>query len=317
MKLKTEIIQRFLNAKRRIRLSPLTISRHADNLRYYRSWLRRKRITRKNNDRFIDYYQKGRMPATVNSAIATLKCFFRYLFDEGLIKEELFLYLKSMKDEPFSPILLSVSQINAIVDCPRVWSKYHSYIDRREYDFFFEFLGRCGLRRIEALRLRVQDVNFENNTFRVLGKGRKIRTLWIPKIMRGRLRSWLDERNAKPYDFVFATKEGAMASPQKYRDELKKRLALLGYDKSIHLHTFRHSFITESHKANIDTMKIMKAVGHTSFKTHNRYTHLVGEDLKDVFDENPINKIFPDADEITDEPLGIPYFLNPKEKQVN
>ena len=91
-----------------------------------------------------------------------------------------------------------------------------------------------------------------------------------------------------------------------FADELKKRLGVLGLDKSIHLHTFRHTFVTYATRADKNIFKIMKAVGHANIQTTLKYTHLVVEDTRDVIDDNPINRL-PSRDSSLEEHL--PQYL--------
>jgi site-specific recombinase XerD len=304
---KKVLVEKFLQSKKLGGVSPLTIKRHSDNLKYFFRWKKRKRLNRRNLERFVEYYQKGHKPATVNSAIITLKCFCKFLFERKIIDREIHFYLKTMRDLPFSPLILTLYQVDEIINCPRKWSKYHSWIDRRKYDIFFEFIGRCGLRRNEVLDLRVGDIDFSRDVFRVVGKGNKVRTLPIPQIMRHRLYKWVSERKLKRDDFVFQNSQGERSSAAAFSDELKKRLEILGLDKSIHLHTFRHTFITEAIKANQNTTKVMQACGHSNIYTHMKYVHLVGEDLRDIIDDHPINRL-PETRELPERPK-LPQFL--------
>ena len=74
-------------------------------------------------------------------------------------------------------------------------------------------------------------------------------------------------------------------------DELKKRARILGITKRVHPHLFRHCFVTTALRADVSLVKLMKAVGHSSIQTTLRYTHLVVEDIVDVFEEHPLNKV--------------------------
>lgn len=271
-------------------LSPKTIKRHEQNFRYLKKWLRTRHLNRENLDLFIIYYLKNHKPYTVNSAISTLRCLTEFLFEKKIINEELHLFIRSIRVDPFSPILLTVDEVDQIINCPRSWETYQS-IDRQKYDFFFELIARCGLRRGEALSLRFRDFDFENNTLRVAGKGRRVREVPIPAIARDRLFGWFKERLLKNYDYIFQNPSGDQASHAMFTYELKKRLEILGFDKSIHLHTFRHTFITYAARADKNIIKIMKAVGHANIQTTLRYTHLVVEDVRDVIDDHPLNRL--------------------------
>lgn len=271
-------------------LSPLTLQRHLLNLKAFAKRLGRKEITKQRLIDFIIYSQKkGWKPATTNSAISTLKVLCGLLYDRGDTEVDLSIGIHSLKVEPFNPILLTIEEIYRIINCPRTWGKYHKWIDRRKYDFFFEILARCGLRRAEAQHLRVQDFNFEDGTFRIIGKGRKIRTVPIPDIMKTKLYLWFLERKARPEDWVFMGTRGSKVGIVTFRDELKKRVWLLGISKRVHFHLFRHTWITEAIKANLSTEKIMGIAGHSSFKSYSRYIHLTARDYKDTIEKHPLN----------------------------
>ena len=271
-------------------LSILTLNKHLFNLGVFCKWLGRKDFNKEHLRGFVLYLlNKGWKPNTINSAISTLKILSQLLFDQGVVENDLSGCLKSVKVDPFNPILLTLKEVEAIITCPRTWGKYHKWIDRRKYDFFFEILARCALRRNEAINLKVEDFDFENGTFKVVGKGNKLRTIPIPSIIRAKLYLWFLERKAKPENWVFRGQSGGRAGISTFKGELKKRLEILGIHKRVHLHLFRHTWITEAIRANLPTDKIMKISGHSSFQTHLRYTHLVGEDCKDTIDNHPLN----------------------------
>lgn len=246
-----------------------------------------------------------------------MKCFTRFLYERGKIKKEIHTRLRNVKDEPFKPILISPMQVRQIIDCPRVWSKYHSYIDRRRYDLFFELLAGCGLRCSETLNLKVGDFDFSNGEFTFLGKGSEIRTVPIPSVMLNNLISWVRDKKLRPNDYMFAKERGGRRpSRETFSDERKKRLAILGLDNRITQHTFRHVFITEAYRADLNPIKVMKLVGHTSIKTHLRYMHLIGKDLHDVVDEHPVNKL-PESKQLPEKPLVSRIFVEKPDYRVN
>lgn len=273
-------------------LSPLTLQRNLLNLKTFTKWLGRKELTKQSLIDFIIYSQdKGWKPATINSAVSTLKVLCSLLYERGDTEVDLATNIHTLKVEPFNPILLTIEEIERIINCPRVWSKYHKWVDRRKYDFFFELLARCALRRAEAQNLRVQDFNFEDGTFRIIGKGNKIRTIPIPDIIKTKLYLWFMERKARPEDWVFMGTRGGKVGIATFRDELKKRIQLLGINKRVHFHLFRHTWITEAIKSNLSTEKIMAVAGHSSFKSYSRYIHLTAQDCKDTMEKHPLNRI--------------------------
>lgn len=171
---------------------------------------------------------------------------------------------------------------------------------------------RCS----EALNIQVCDLNFSVGEFTIIGKGSEVRTNPIPLIIRDELIGWIKDKCLAPNDYLFAKEHfGRRPSRMTYTCELKKRLEILGFDNSIHLHTFRHVFITEAYRAGMNPILVMKLVGHTSIKTHLRYMHLIGKDLHDIVDEHPVNKI-PTAKDLPTKTI-VPQFLAEDDFKVN
>lgn len=78
--------------------------------------------------------------------------------------------------------------------------------------------------------------------------------------------------------------------------------------KRVHMHLFRHCFITELIKAEVPALKVARIVGHSSLNSTMRYTHLVVDDLKDPINKHPLN--FPLTTEGTEKQFPSQKVLN-------
>ena len=300
-----QYITRFIRFCEYQGLDPKTIARYLFNLNSFADWLGKKQITKETLREFV-LYSKNRKPRTnnglsqktglsiysVNSYISTLKRFVYYLWaEEDALGEDLTGAIRSLRPNTFMPVLLTPVEIYSIINCPRKWGRYHSWIDRRKYDFFFELLACMGMRKFEALSLKTGDFDFEENILRItIGKGNKSRLVPVPKALGSRLQAWFEDREAKPSDWVFQSRNGTQVGYSTFVDELKKRARLLKITKRVHMHLFRHCFITELIKSEAPAMKVARIVGHASINTTMRYTHLVVDDLKSTIEQHPLNK---------------------------
>jgi site-specific recombinase XerD len=136
-------------------------------------------------------------------------------------------------------------------------------------------LWRSGLRLAEALALRPQDVDLDQQTIRVLhGKGDRARTVGFDPYAKGVLRDWLGERyhwHVRPGAPLFCTKDGAPLQ-QSYIRALLPRLAdKAGVDKRVHAHGFRHTFAVELAREHIPVALIQTLLGHASLATTSIY----------------------------------------------
>jgi len=306
-------------------LSPKTINRHSYNLKCFVSWIGSREIAKEVLREFIIYSQERKprtnngvskqtlSPYSINSLVSTLKLFTRFLWlEKGILKDDLSPVIKSLPAKPFFPNLLTIEEIRAIISCPRSYDKHHSWVKRKPYDFFFELLACTGLRKFEAMGLRVQDIDFVERIIRVnIAKGNKARLVPLPRDLGRRLYLWFQERKAKPTEYVFQSsiKKGRMVGYHTLVDELKRRAKMLGINKRVHIHLLRHSFITELIKADAPAMKVARIVGHSDLQTTLRYTHLVVDDLKETIEAHPLNKR-------KEDPQVTPSYLY-KEKLLN
>ncbi|OGY24265.1 MAG: hypothetical protein A2172_00135 [Candidatus Woykebacteria bacterium RBG_13_40_15] len=301
------LAEQFLDFLKYRGLSHKTIERHVANLKDFIPWLDNRKITKEVLREFIIHCRErkprttnglskeaGLSPYSINSLVSTLKLFTRFLWTEkGYLKEDLSGVIKSLPAKPFFPNLLTIAEVKALINCPRKSDKYHSWVDLTPYNFFFELLACTGLRKFEAMGLKVQDIDFVEAVIRVnIAKGNKARLVPLPRDLGGRFYLWFQERKARPNEYIFQSvvKKGRMVGYHTLVDEIKRRARLLGINKRVHLHLLRHSFITELIKADAPAMKVARIVGHSSLQTTLRYTHLVVDDLKDTIEAHPLNK---------------------------
>jgi integrase len=133
--------------------------------------------------------------------------------------------------------------------------------------------GFNGLRRVEVLRLRNKDLDFEAHRLRVLGKGRsggKWRTIPLfpetERLLQRHVRSEEPERQVIPL-----SRSGA--------DLLLRRAAvrsgLVGRGVKVSHHDLRRTFGRLSHRAGMDLVQLKNLYGHASL---DQTVHYIGLD---------------------------------------
>jgi site-specific recombinase XerD len=142
-----------------------------------------------------------------------------------------------------------------------------------------EVLYGSGLRLAEIASLRIENVNLNTGTLRVLrGKGNKDRVALFGSKAADALRSYLASREC---GLVFVNQRGRpLGGPgvQKIVRECGRRAGL----PWIHPHLLRHAFATHLLDRGADLRYVQELLGHALVSTTQRYTHAATARLFEV-----------------------------------
>lgn len=197
--------------------------------------------------------------ASRNRKAATLKSFFSYLFQEGLIEQNLADQIHCPKVPKRIPHFLSVDEVIAVL---------HSFDrdaeDTRDEKLLFLILYGAGLRVSEACSLQWKDIDLQQRVLRVKGKGNKERLVAIPKPLSELLKS-----TPRPSDSLFEN-----LSTRKAYDWIRNRGVKAGLLRPIHPHALRHSYATHLLASGANLRTLQELLGHESLQATEKYTHL-------------------------------------------
>jgi site-specific recombinase XerD len=133
----------------------------------------------------------------------------------------------------------------------------------------------CGLRLGEGTHLQIRDIDSKRMLVYVrLGKGGKDRYVPLPQRSLELLRDYWRLNRPRPWLFPDRRKPGEPMSRHYAYHVLKAALRDSGIQKSVNVHTLRHSYATHLLEAKIDLRVIQEMLGHKSPRTTAIYTHL-------------------------------------------
>jgi len=143
-----------------------------------------------------------------------------------------------------------------------------------------------GMRVSELVSIRVSDVDLEEGSIRVRGKGGKERVVFFDSRSRQLLAEYLP--TVKGCEYLFPAKGGEGHMHYVTVERVIRRLArAAGLKKRVTPHVLRHSFATISLAKGMDVREIQELLGHASLRTTQVYTHIVRrrllEDYKRVW----------------------------------
>ena len=155
--------------------------------------------------------------------------------------------------------------------------------DRAMLELFYS----SGLRLSELTALAPGDVNFQDATVRVTGKGSKTRIVPVGSHALAALRAWLPQREqlgGLAAKALFIGRNGAPLGPRAVEARVKHWAERLGLSSKVHPHTLRHSFASHLLQSSGDLRAVQDLLGHASISTTQVYTHLDFQHLAKVYD---------------------------------
>lgn len=169
---------------------------------------------------------------------------------------------------------------------------HNKQLYRKRYDMwtiFFKILSYSGARPMEIFKMKVQDVDFGANVFRVDGKTGK-RIVPISFVIRNDVEKYVKALETEELFSMYQTekKEGA---PWRYAfGERIKRMNIKRDNLSVY--SLRHSFITRLISQDLSLFKIQKIVGHKRIETTQKYVHVSEKVLQETVEADPLAKRF-------------------------
>jgi len=155
--------------------------------------------------------------------------------------------------------------------------------DRAILELFYS----SGLRLAELTQLKPNDVDFQEETVRVLGKGGKARIVPVGRQALEALKDWLEKREEmvkSDADALFLTQGGKAISSRTISHRLKERGVQQGMHQNVHPHMLRHSFASHLLQSSGDLRAVQEMLGHAHITSTQVYTHLDFQHLTKIYD---------------------------------
>lgn len=226
--------------------------------------------------------------STFDRKTDSLIVFCKYLFDMGYMSVNLlndFTY-KRIKSRyvpdlgnDFNPYIFTEDELKKLVKTIICSTDANKYRDLA----IFTMLIQLGIRRSTLLVTTWEDISFIKREILLHHvKDQRSTKVKITRELSDILENYQFVSGRKT-GRVFISNEGNPLSNSAYNDIIRKYLKQIGaYQKGATGHSFRHTFITNALRNNINPEKIILYTGHRDISSLEPYKHLVPSDLTDV-----------------------------------
>ena len=217
--------------------------------------------------------------------LATIRSFYNYLTNKvHLIRENPVKDIDSPKLKKNLPKYLTLDESVHLLD------SVDGKNQERDYCILTLFLN-CGLRISELVGLNLRDI--QGDALRVLGKGNKVRILYLNDACQDALRRYLAVRRpiaGRDENALFLSSQNRRISRSMVHTMVKKRLSEAGIDESEYSsHKLRHTAATLMLQNGVDVRAVQEVLGHDHLNTTQIYTHIDNESLRVAAKANPLS----------------------------
>ena len=227
---------------------------------------------------------------TLARKMATLRNFFGTMTDKGYITEDPTLKadknrkyeendIKRLDVDEAKRLIKAVEETKAKTDRSAARSKNTA---KRDLAIVILLLN-LGIRVSECAGLDLNDVNFEDNTIRIVRKGGKEAILYMNEKIRNTLRDYI--RNERPLltadckqEALFISLKNNRLSVRSIEDMLKKYGEGAKLTERVHPHKLRRTFGTSLYNSSGDIYMVADVLGHKDVNTTVKHYAAVDEE---------------------------------------
>ncbi len=219
---------------------------------------------------------------SISRHLVSIKVFFRYLQQEGLLDKNVTDTMDSPKLWKILPDTLSEKEVDLLLAAPDM-NKPLGVRDRAMLELFYA----SGLRVSELANLQLANLHLDEGYIRCIGKGRKERVIPVGEESIRLLRRYMEEirpllcENPHVQNVFVSSRESGLCR-QRLWQIIKEYTKKAGIMKNVTPHTLRHSFATHLLANGAPLRVIQEMLGHADIATTQIYTHVNPERLKSI-----------------------------------
>ncbi|WP_321504712.1 site-specific tyrosine recombinase/integron integrase [uncultured Methanoregula sp.] len=206
-------------------------------------------------------------PKTYHRIISTLSSFYRFLYTQGAVTANPLTGIDRPRIKHQDIKYLKHSQVLRLID---------SIEDSRD-KLIVRTIYATGVRVSELCNMNIEDIDFDEHTIRIRGKGDKTRIVFVDDDTLKDLSTFIGNRIVGP---LFIGQQGKHISSRAIQ-HIFKHYAPNG----ITPHKIRHSYASELYKRSKNLRVVQENLGHTSIKTTEIYLHTDIDERRQIYQQ--------------------------------
>lgn len=226
-------------------------------------------------------HEEGLAQSSCRIAMVHLRRFFRYLKSRNVVEQDPATLVKGGHVRQAIPETLCAEAVTQMLEATDAEDIPYGARDRA----ILEMLYGSGLRVSELVRLRADQISWEERFLRITGKGGKTRYVPLGGMAAKALQNYVRKarfvlaKEGHRVPELFLSNRGERLTRERIRQIIRKRAAAAGLHERVYPHIMRHSFATHLLENGADLRVIQDMLGHADLATTQIYTHVEAKRL--------------------------------------
>ena len=269
--------------------SDYTINNYKKDLLEYNSFLEENKYLFSNFDyakcvNYLNYLNNKKLSKTsISRKLSSLRTFYKYLVLNQKVDSNPFLLISSPKKEKKLPKYINYNNIDEIFSIPNM-----NTTEGQRQRLILEILYSCGIRISELVNIKIKDIDFDDRTIIIFGKGSKERIVRFGDYANDILKLYINNTRDKllkgiKSDYLLVGEKREKLTTRRVEQIIDDIIRQTSIKLNITPHMFRHTFATHLLDNGCELLAVQELLGHESLSSTEVYTHVSNERLRDVF----------------------------------
>ncbi|WP_309334003.1 tyrosine-type recombinase/integrase [Mucilaginibacter sp.] len=264
----------FLNNPQKLSPPPPPVITHPSQITHYhiRNWM-------------VELMNQHIIARSINRKIATLRKYFKFLLQEGVIGINPASKINTPKIPKNLPVVVEDVKLTQMLDENEVFgTDFKGLRDK----LVIEMLFGTGMRLSELMGVKDSDINVYEGTIKVLGKRNKERIIPVNNELKLLIAEYQELKKKQEFFgnnslTLIVTDKGANAYAKLIYLIVQKYLSYISTQNKRSPHVLRHTFATSLLNRGADLNAIKELLGHANLSATQIYTHNSVERLKSIY----------------------------------
>ena len=227
-------------------------------------------------------YDNNVNKSSIARKLSSLRTYYDYLVKKELIDINYFKMFKNPKKDRGLPKYVKEDDIDKMFLVPNT----RNWIGQRNL-LIIRMLYATGVRISELVNIKLNDININDRTIKILGKGSKERIVVFGNNTKECLDDYINrgrrEVDIHSSSYLFLNKDGNKLSTRYIRKILDDIIFKASIEMHVSPHMLRHTFATGMLNNGADLVSVKDLLGHESLNTTSIYTHVSDDKIREIY----------------------------------